>query len=517
METNFAWAGLVAPLALLLVARSPARRDGSVDTRAPIAAAVLAFAALLIAAVTVWAHGPAHTGLLGTAGIGFDLWLDRLSVTMASLVSFIGVIVMRYSATYLAGDAGHSRFLRLLCGTLGSVLLLIVCGNLATLILAWIGTTWGLNRLLVFYPERRAARLAARKEAIFSRLSDLALLLGAACIYRAFGSLDYAAIFPVAREVSAGTAGAFVGYAAFALVIAALFRSAMFPVHGWLLEVMETPTPVSALLHAGIINAGGFVVLRFSHLITLSAASLDTLAIVGALTALFGSIVMLTQTSVKLGFAYSTIAQMGFMMLECGLGAFPAALLHIVAHSLYKAHAFLSSGSIIDLARASWTRSPGGNAHPARLAAAIVAVFGVTLAISHVAGASLVEHPGVFALGAVLAFGIIHLLALGIDDRPSPYVLVRVVGLATLVSASYFGLQWGVERLMFDTFPLARAARGPLDLAIVGFVVVAFAAITFFQSVLPTVTSTRWHAPYALVANGFYVNTLLNRILGARA
>ena len=135
--------------------------------------------------------------------------------------------------------------------------------------------------------------------------------------------------------------------AAALLAIAALLKSAQFPTHGWLTEVMETPTPVSALLHAGVVNAGGFLLIRFADVMLQAPVVLAVLVMVGGFTALFGSLVMLTQSAVKTSLAWSTVAQMGFMILQCGLALFPIALLHIVAHSLYKAHAFLASGSAI--------------------------------------------------------------------------------------------------------------------------------------------------------------------------
>lgn len=298
------------------------------------------------------------------------------------------------------------------------------------------------------------------------------------------------------------------------LVGAALLKSAQFPLHGWLIEVMETPTPVSALLHAGIINAGGFLVLRFAEVLSLSLPSLNTLAIVGGFTALFGSLVMLTQTSIKVNLAYSTIAQMGFMMLECGLAAFSAALLHIVAHSLYKAHAFLSSGSVVDIARASWTPSPGGKPHPARLTFAIAGVLAITFAVSRSFGAGLMEKPGVFALGAVLMLGLIHLVANGIDERPDFYVVGRTVSLAAFVAVVYFSLQYAVEWLLSGTFPVSGALPGPLSIVIVTAVVLSFAVVTFLQSLVPAQAGApRWQALYAHVSNGLYVNTLANRLV----
>lgn len=147
------------------------------------------------------------------------------------------------------------------------------------------------------------------------------------------------------------------------LALAAVRKSAQFPTHGWLTEMMEAPTPVSALLHAGVVNGGGFLLIRFADLMLLSPGVLAVLAMLGGFTALFGALVMLTQPAVKTSLAWSTVAQMGFMILQCGLALFPLALLHIVAHSLYKAHAFLASGGAVEQVAA--TRRPGWSRSPA--------------------------------------------------------------------------------------------------------------------------------------------------------
>jgi NAD(P)H-quinone oxidoreductase subunit 5 len=278
------------------------------------------------------------------------------------------------------------------------VLGVISAGNLAFLILAWIATSVGLNTLLLFYRERPAAQLAAKTKFIASRLGDLFLICAAASLWMSFGTLAFPELFAAARTAPSGT----LALPAIFIVLAALLKSAQLPFHGWLVEVMETPTPVSALLHAGVINAGGFLVLRLADIVAPSESALHILSLVGGATALFGSIVMLTQTSVKAALAYSTIAQMGFMMLECGLGAFAAALLHILAHSLYKAHAFLSSGSVIDLARASWTPSPGGQPHPARFALALAASVPVAFAVGGMFHAGILDNPGAATLATIL-------------------------------------------------------------------------------------------------------------------
>jgi len=514
MVSSYPWLALLGPLALACAGLA---RGRAALRLAPLAA-VMAFVAAVVTAAAVIRLGPLRTGVLGAGGVGLGVQLDGLSAVMSVLVTFVGAVVVRYSRTYLDGDPGHARFMRWLCLTLAAVLLLIVSGNMLLLILAWAATSLCLNRLLLFYGTRPGAVLGARKKFLASRAGDACLVGAAVLVWRLFGTLDHAAVRAGAEALQAGASqagGAIPGSAhaaAALLVAAALLKSAQAPWHGWLTEVMETPTPVSALLHAGVINAGGFLLLRFADLVGLSAPSLDALAIVGGATALFGSVVMLAQTSVKVSLAYSTIAQMGFMMLQCGLGAFPAALLHIVAHSLYKAHAFLSSGSVIDLARASWSPSPGGRPHPARMVAAVVAVLGVALAAGTLAGASPARQPGVFALGAIMLLGLVHLVASAVDERPSVYVIGRTVAAAAAVAAAYFALQAGAGWLMAGTLPPDAAARGPLGLLIVAVVVGSFALLTVAQGLLPAqADGPRWRAWHAHLSNGLYLNTLANR------
>jgi len=519
MFSPLVWLIAIGPLTLVTVACIPtprSRRSAARVNRRAISAGFFSLAVALATALCVAAFGSLRTGTLGTAGIGFGLYLDSLSSAMFCLVSFVGLIVVAYSRNYMDGDPRQDRFTRYLCLTLAAVLLLIVSGNFLQLTLAWIATSLGLHQLLLFYAERPAAAIAARKKFIMSRLGDLCLIGAMIFLYRTFGSLDYAAIFVGAGSIrAAGNAiPATIHIVAILLVFAALLKSAQFPTHGWLSEVMETPTPVSALLHAGIINAGGFLILRFSSVVSLSLPSLETLAIVGGFTALFGSVVMLTQTSIKVTLAYSTIAQMGFMMLECGLSAFPAALLHIIAHSLYKAHAFLSSGSVIDIARASWTPSPGGKPHPARQLFAVTSVLIVALGLGRIFGASPTEQPGVFALGAVLLLGLIHLVSSGIDERPNVYVVGRTLLYAGAVGIAYFVLQLTMERLFAGSLPTTQALHGPFAVAIVSVVVVSFAVVTFLQGLVPGDGGTpRWQTLYALVSNGLYINTLANRLV----
>jgi NAD(P)H-quinone oxidoreductase subunit 5 len=254
---------------------------------------------------------------------------------------------------------------------------------------------------------------------------------------------------------------------------------------------METPTPVSALMHAGIINAGGILVIRLSPVITLSPAALDILCFAGAFTALFGSVVMLTQASIKRSLAFSTVAQMGFMMLECGLGAFHLALLHLVAHSLYKSHAFLSSGGAVLTGKKAERKAPGFLS----INAGVLAVVIVTVTASHVFPASQPVLCGIFALA--------------IMQMMWYEAWLTAITVACLAVAIYFGLEQYAAML---TTPIVRTDAWVTTSILVSFTVVAVAVTQ-----LPWISRTSFgkHV-YVLARNGFYLNTLANRLAAGR-
>ena len=252
------------------------------------------------------AHIALLTSLIAVAGflnlgrvdrslVGLEIYLDALSAIMLLLVAGIGTVVIRYSRRYLDGDPGQGHFFKWLALTIGAVLVLVISGNLIQFTLAWMATSLSLHRLLLFYPERAGARLAARKKFVISRLGDLCLIGAMLLIYHAFGSLHFGEIFADAelhaRHATEGLSpwsGPGLFWTGLLLVFGAALKSAQFPFHSWLPEVMETPTPVSALMHAGIINAGGFLIVRMSPVMALSPTALNLLAVIGAVTALFG-------------------------------------------------------------------------------------------------------------------------------------------------------------------------------------------------------------------------------------
>lgn len=280
-------------------------------------------------------------------GVSIGFYCDRLSLSMYLLVSFVGLVVVRYAGRYLLGEARQGRFIRWLSFTLAAVCSMVLAANLIVLFIAWVLTSFGLHQLLTHYGDRPNAQRVAFKKFVISRFGDLFLIVAITLIYRACGTVDYAALFRLLEANEALVAGRVeLTWAAILLVLGGLTKSAQFPFHTWLPDTMETPTPVSALMHAGVINAGGYLLIRMSLLLEQVPVAMSILVVLGGLTACIGSAIMLTQTNVKRGLAYSTIAQMGMMMLQCGLGAFSTAFLHIVAHSLYKSYAFLSAGTL---------------------------------------------------------------------------------------------------------------------------------------------------------------------------
>lgn len=495
-------------LAALLTAARPGQRPGAL-LRVAEAAAAFAFLIALASLALLITDGPSTSELIGTAGLGLSTRVDAVSVTMLLLVSFVGWVVLRYAATYLDGEPRQGAFTAWMCATLAAVLLVVQAGNLLLLVLAWIATSLFLHKLLLFYPDRLQAQRAARKKFIVARTSDVALAGAAALLFVQFGTGDIATILSAAHS-SIGTPT--IAVAAVLLGLAAILKSAQFPTHGWLTEVMETPTPVSALLHAGVINGGGFLLIRFADVMLMSPGTLAVLAMIGGFTALFGGLVMLTQPAVKTSLAWSTVSQMGFMILQCGLALFPLALLHIVAHSLYKAHAFLAAGGAVE--QVASVRRPGPVAIPS--ARAVGRAFLVALAIYVVVGFAFgFEHksPQAIALGAILIFGVAYLLAQGLAKDAPRALNLRTAGYSVAAAVAYFALQTVAEALTAGTLP-ATPAPGPLEWVLIILAVLSFGMVAVAQALFPI-----W-APHPAAAalrvhlsNGLYANAAFDRLL----
>ena len=475
-----------------------------------------AFVASFMIAGVVFAFGPLVSPVIGWGEFGFSIRLDALSAVMFWLVAFIGLLVVQFSRNYLDGDPRHGVFIGRLCLTIAAVILLVLAGNLVQLVAAWIGTSLALHRLLVFYADRPGAVLAARKKFMVARTSDISLLIAAVLLFRAFGSADLGALAQAAagaREAGVMPAGA--GWAAILIVLAAVLKSAMFPFHGWLLEVMETPTPVSALLHAGLLNAGTFLVVRLGEPVILSAPALQLLMLVGGFTALFASTAMITQSSVKVSLAYSSAAHMGFMLMLCGLGAHSVAIMHLVAHSFYKAHAFLSAGSVVDYTGAFGGKKFQATPRPLTLAASLLSALLMYVTVGTLAGIDLTAKPGEMALGAIFVMAVTFLLVQASNGVRDRFVITRTTLAAGAVTLAFFALELMAAWILADAvayFPTPNQAT----LFVMIFMVIAFAVVLLLNTLRPVMAdSPAWRAAYVHLKHGFYANTIFDRLIGA--
>jgi len=388
-------------------------------------------------------------------------WLQTslLGAALALLVQLLGTVIAAFSSRYLEGEARQGRYAAALAGVLAAVHLLLLADHWLPLILAWALVGVVLERLLCFYASRPFARLAAHKKRLADRLADVLLLAAAGLAWQAVGSGSFEALRQ-ALQAGALNESLSLQLSAVLLVLAVMLRSALLPVHGWLIQVMEAPTPVSALLHAGVVNLGGVVLIRFVPLLEQAPLARGLLVVAGLATALLAGLVMLTRISIKVRLAWSTVAQMGFMLMECGLGLYTLAALHLIGHSLYKAHAFLSASEAVREARLRALR-------PSQQASAASLWLAPLLSAALVGGLALTLQPAawpwwwssVLALawapmlwwsdresaltrlaaalpmlaGLALAALLLHGLPLGLQDRPfealGPLVLAGMAGL----------------------------------------------------------------------------------------
>lgn len=478
-------------------------------------AAILALLVAFVATIVIWTYGPLTTPLLGINELGFAIRLDALSVIMFGLVALIGLVVVHFSRNYLDGDPRQASFFGDLCLTIGAVILFVLSGNLVQLVVAWIGTSLALHRLLRFYDNRPAALLAARKKFIVARIGDVCFATAAILFIHAFGTGDLGALTASAKDaLNVGVIRADIRIATLLVVIAAALKSAMFPFHGWLLEVMETPTPVSALLHAGLLNAGTFLIVRLGELIFLYPPAVYLLITIGGFTALFASTAMVTQSSVKVSLAYSSAAHMGFMLMLCGFGAHSVAIMHLVAHSFYKAHAFLSSGSVVEYAQATAKEEYKERPQPVFLLLCLVAATAIFIGIGSLLGIHLTKHPGEIALGIIFVTATTALLAKPFLGRLQVPLITRTLLATVGVTFAFFALEITAAWLLTGAvaaFPTPNFGT----LIMMAIAVILFALVTFLYTLLPLFAHTSiGRALYVHLKHGFYANTLFDRLIG---
>lgn len=368
---------------------------------------------------------------------------DPAGVAMLLLVGVVGWVVIRFSQAYLAGEAGLRRYLVRLSLTLAAVAVVITTNHLLVLALAWTAASLAMHGLLTFYPDRPEAVAAAHKKFLFARAADLCM---AGAIVAALATFDTLRIDElVARAGAEGWPAGGRLMVAF-VALAALLKCAQLPFHGWLIQVMEAPTPVSALLHAGVVNLGGFVLLRFAPLVDHAPETRTLLIGVGTVSAVLAALVMTTRISVKVALAWSTVAQLGFMLVQAGLGLWAMVLLHLLGHSLYKAHAFLSAGGVVEevgrklLAPAPARPSATGVVAATALALGGAAAVGAAWSwLPFAAGAS----PERWLLSGIVGLAVVPLLVA--DGRAR---ITQAIAVAIAVPVVYLALHEAVDPLV---------------------------------------------------------------------
>lgn len=511
----------IAPLLLLLVGLTPTRlANRHAGTMAAISTA-MAWASFGVAvitgslfllqqlhSVTLWRIPlPGHVGAFSLSS-----FVNSVTVIMLVLVAFVGGIVSRYARNYLEGDPQQGRFYKWLSLTLASILTLIVSGNLLLFSLSWISTSLCLHQLLMYFRTRPAAVLVAHKKFIASRLGDVSLIIAIVLIGSSVHTLEFEDVFRIMSTWD-GPLPTALQWASWLIILSAGMKSAQFPFHGWLIQVMEAPTPVSALLHAGIVNAGAFLVIRMSPVVSHSPSAMAILALVGLITLALASLVMLTQTSIKVSLAWSTTAQMGFMLLECGLGLYSLAMLHLVAHSLYKAHAFLASGSGVDAFRApTLAVEPVAPRLGMQVFALAVALLS-TLVIGLAFGVEIHEQPAMLAAGAIITIAMTQLLLQAGSVNRRGIFLLRVIGLSVLTTASYFVLHVLFEHAIAGSFIPAREHGSALQWTLIALTVVVFIGLLQLQQLLKAGHSRLSDAIYVHLYNGLYIDVYITRML----
>ncbi|HEY1730411.1 MAG TPA: NADH-quinone oxidoreductase subunit L [Terriglobales bacterium] len=312
-------------------------------------------------------------------------------------VTGVGMLIHIYSMGYMAHEGGYYRFFGYLNLFMFSMLTLILANNYAVMFVGWEGVGLCSYLLIGFYFQRHSASTAANKAFITNRVGDAGFLLGLLTIAWYFGSVQFTAVNHLARSGKFAIGDPVITFACLCLFVGACGKSAQFPLYVWLPDAMEGPTPVSALIHAAtMVTAGVYMVARSNALFVLAPTAMKTVAIVGALTAIFAASIALVQNDIKRVLAYSTVSQLGYMFLALGVGAFAAGVFHVFTHAFFKALLFLGAGSVI--------HAMGGEQemqHMGALRGKIKTTFGTmlvaTLAISGIPG-----FAGFFSKDAIL-------------------------------------------------------------------------------------------------------------------
>ncbi len=360
--------------------------------------------------------------------------LDQLSSIWLLFVTGVGLLIHIYSIGYMAHEGGYYRFFGYLNLFMFSMLTLILANNYALLFVGWEGVGLCSYLLIGFYFHRKSASDAANKAFIVNRIGDAGFLLGLFAIAWYFGSIQFTTVTHMARSGSFAIGDPIITAAALLLFVGACGKSAQLPLYVWLPDAMEGPTPVSALIHAAtMVTAGVYMVARSNALFVLAPTAMKTVAIIGALTALFAASIGLVQNDIKRVLAYSTVSQLGYMFLALGVGAFTAGVFHVFTHAFFKALLFLGSGSVIHAMSGEQDMRNMGDLYR-RIPTTHWTMFIATLAIA-----------GIFPFAGF--FSKDEILWQTWTKEWDAYRILWLIGFATALMTSFY-----MFRLMFLTF-----------------------------------------------------------------
>src|SRR6266481_5760683 len=284
----------------------------------------------------------------GTFHVPFGFYLDQLSTVMVLVVTGVGFLIHIYSAGYMSHEGGYYRFFAYLNLFMFFMLTLVLANNYLLMFVGWEGVGLASYLLIGFYFLKDSAANAGKKAFIVNRIGDFAFLLGMFLIIQNFGSLNFDKVFSDVSKMSPETGWGLLTAIALLLMFGATGKSAQIPLYVWLPDAMEGPTPVSALIHAAtMVTAGIYMIARSSAIFSKAPHALEIVALIGCLTAIFAATMGMAQTDIKRVLAYSTVSQLGYMFLACGVAAYSAAIFHLMTHAFFKALLFLASGSVI--------------------------------------------------------------------------------------------------------------------------------------------------------------------------
>ncbi len=349
----------LAPLAGAIIAGLGGRIIGR---RGAHSVAILGVAIATVASFFVFKHvvltrQPIEADLytwtqVGTTRLTIGFLIDTLAALMMLVVSFVSLAIHVYTIGYMADDPGYQRFFSYISLFTFSMLMLVMSNNFLQLFFGWEGVGLVSYLLIGFWYERPSAIYASLKAFIANRVGDLGFVLGIGLVFAHFGTLDYRQVFSatpsLAGQLLPGTDWSLATVICICLFIGAMGKSAQFPLHVWLPDSMEGPTPISALIHAAtMVTAGIFMVARMSPLFELSDTALSVVLVIGAVTAFFMGVLGIVQNDIKRVIAYSTLSQLGYMAVALGVSAYSVAIFHLVTHAFFKALLFLAAGSVI--------------------------------------------------------------------------------------------------------------------------------------------------------------------------